>query len=203
MGNNSDREVSISLRIQACMAGGNIMLDQNKTGLIVVDIQGRLARLVDNSEEMISNVQRLIKGCRILSMPIIWLEQIPEKLGDTVPEISKLLEDQEPIAKLSFGGCGNEKFIQTVKDSSCHQWLICGIETHICVYQTVCGLLDMGHQVEVVSDAVSSRVPANKALALNKVQALGAGLTSVEMCIYELMKRADHLGFKSMLPLFK
>lgn len=179
------------------------MLEQNNTGLIVVDIQGRLARLVDHSEDMIESVQKLIKGCQILSIPIIWLEQIPEKLGATVPEIAELLQENNRIAKYSFGGCGSEEFLQAVNSTQRRQWLICGIETHICVYQTVSGLLDMGYEVEVVSDAVSSRALVNKKLALEKMQALGAGLTSLEMCIYELMKRADHKEFKAMLPLFK
>lgn len=179
------------------------MLDENNTGLIVVDIQGKLARLVNDSDALISNVQRLIKGSQALSLPVIWLEQIPEKLGETVPEISELLQGVERIAKKSFGGCGSEQFLKAIEEAHRNQWLVCGIETHICVYQTVRGLLERGHQVEVVTDAVSSRDPQNKKLALEKVQAMGAGLTSIEMSIYELMKRADHKAFKSTLPLFK
>jgi len=177
------------------------MLKKNSTGLIVVDVQGKLARLVHDSESVIANIARLIKGAKILNLPIIWLEQT--KLGQTVPELKDLLGNRNPIEKYTFSGGGAHEFIEEIEKSKCTHWLLCGIETHICIYQTALDLLDRGLNVEVAVDSVSSRNPQNNALAVSRLGSKGVGLTSVEMCFYELLRDCRVPEFKEILDLIR
>lgn len=179
------------------------MLKPESTGLIVVDVQGKLARIVQNSDTVISNIGTLIQGARILDLPVLWLEQNPDRLGPTVEELQPFLQPGSPIPKMTFDGCGAPDCVQAIRASGRTQWLLCGIETHICVYQTAMSLMGMGHEVELVTDCVSSRSPAHKELALTKLNAQGAGQTCIEMCLYELLGACTHEKFKEILRLIK
>ena len=137
-----------------------------------------------------------------LEVPILWLEQNPSRLGGTSLEIAQHMQGQ-PIAKMAFSACQEEEFIEAVKASGRTQFIVTGIETHICVYQTACQLKEQGGEVEVVVDAVSSRTKENKEVGLAKMQALGILPTSTEMILYELLQRADHEEFKTILQLVK
>lgn len=179
------------------------MLVQENTGLIVIDVQGKLARIVNESEKLVSNLEKLIRGCQILSIPIIWAEQNPKGLGSTIPELGKLLTHQKAIEKNSFNAFENESFKQAILESGRQQWLICGIEAHICVYQTALGLLSHKFEIEIVADCVSSRSKESVNLALKKLQNKGASLTNIEMCLYELVKDSRREIFKEILTLIK
>lgn len=180
------------------------MLVKGSTGLIVVDVQGKLAGLVNDSEAVQAAICRLIKGAQILELPIIWLEQNPHKLGRTVEAINDLLAPQHhPIEKYHFCAGKEAVFGEAVMQAGVSHWLVCGIESHICVYQTVAGLLESGYQVEVVTDAVSSRTEANRGIGMTKMCALGARVTSVEMCLYELVQDCRSKYFKPILQLVK
>lgn len=179
------------------------MLEHNTTGLLVVDIQGRLARLVEESDALIANTARLVQGARALDLPVVWLEQNPGKLGATVHELQPLQAGDPVLPKYSFGALGEPTVATALAESGVDHWLVCGIEAHICVYQTVLGLLDAGSQVSLVVDAVSSRSAANRELAIHKLAAHGAELTSVEMCLYELLGDCRHPAFRSILALIK
>lgn len=150
------------------------MLSKNTTGLIVVDVQGKLASLMHESEALIENITKLVKGAKALDLPIVWLEQNPERLGPTVEPIREVLAtDHLAIAKYTFDGCKASTFKLAVENTNVDTWLVCGIEAHICVYQTAVSLRQMGFRVELVTDGISSRTPANKALALAKLTASG------------------------------
>lgn len=179
------------------------MLRKEKTGLVVIDVQGKLATIVHDSELFIANLVKLINAAKLLGLPILWLEQNPEKLGATVPELRAVLDLVKPISKHSFSACGEPAFVDAIKKSKVNTWLLCGIEAHICVYQTALDLLDSGYMVELVSDCVSSRSLGNKTVALEKLTRKGAEVTSLEMCLFELIKdcRADE--FKAALSLIK
>ncbi|MBU2022804.1 MAG: hydrolase [Gammaproteobacteria bacterium] len=179
------------------------MLRKDKTGLVVIDVQGKLATIVHDSEAFIANLVKLVKAAKLLGLPILWLEQNPEKLGATVPELREVVDMVEPIAKYSFSACGEPAFVDAVKKAKVNTWLVSGIEAHICVYQTALGLLDLGYEVELVSDCVSSRAIENKEMALAKLARKGAEVTSLEMCLFELIGdcRADE--FRSALSLIK
>lgn len=179
------------------------MLHHENTGLVIVDVQGKLAAMVDKSEDLLANIQTLIQACNILKLPIILLEQNPQGLGKTVPQLKQLLPDHVAFEKHTFNACANGGFMNAISESSIQQWLVCGIEAHICVYQTALGLVSSGYEVEVVSDCVSSRSNTHVDLALNKLQNNGVNLTSLEMCIYELIKDSRQAEFKAILPLIK
>ncbi len=179
------------------------MLNRHNTGLVIVDIQGKLATLVHDSEVMIVQTVKLVKAAKVLDLPIVFLEQLPEKLGATIPELQAHLDDIPAIAKNTFDGCGSEEFLQAIDAASVDNWLVCGIEAHICVYQTAMSLKQREFGVELVQDCVSSRTLENKELALTKLNQLGISLTSFEMCLYELIKDANDPIFKQVLPLVK
>jgi nicotinamidase-related amidase len=179
------------------------MLSKEQTLLVLVDVQGKLAKIVHDSETLIENLGRLIQGLRILGIPIIWVEQYPEGLGSTVEEVAQYLTGLKPIRKISFDACKNETFTQAVKATGRRQLLVAGIETHICVYQTSIGLKALGYEVQVVTDAVSSRTLANKEIGLEKMKSAGITWTSVETALFELMKIAEGDHFKQIIKLLK
>ena len=178
------------------------MLDTSTTGLLIIDVQGKLAELMHESEALFNRLKVLIQGAKILDLPIVWIEQIPEKLGATRPEIAELLPGQA-LAKSTFSGFGTPEIEQTIRGAGRQQWLVAGIETHVCVYQTVCDLLVRSYDVHLVTDALSSRTLDNKVLALEKMSRLGAQLTSVEMALFELQKNAEGPVFKQLIQIIK
>ncbi|MFT5283676.1 MAG: nicotinamidase-related amidase [Yoonia sp.] len=179
------------------------MLDTNNTGLIVVDMQGKLAHLVNDSELMFHNVSKLIRGCTLLNLPILVLEQNPEKLGQTAPEIQPLLANYPCIKKYDFNACADPHFVEEVTNADVENWLICGIEAHVCVYQTAMGLQQMGNSVELVVDCIGSRQDKNKQLAVTKLQNKDVGITSAEMCLFELIGNCTDANFKSFLDIVR
>jgi len=178
------------------------MLKKENAILVFIDVQGKLSELVDGSEALFTNLRHLLEGMKAMDVPVIVTEQIPEKLGPTREEFQEFITE-EPIAKSSFGCCGEPEFFQTLEKSGRKQVILCGIETHVCVYQTALQLLATGHKVTVVTDAVSSRDPANKALALRQLENEGAQLTGTEMILFELLGDAKDPAFKSILQIVK
>lgn len=179
------------------------MFTVDNTVFILIDVQGNLAQAMYEKEELFSNLQKLISGMRVLDVPVIWMEQVPERMGPTIPELTPLLEGNTPISKASFSCCGVEAFESRLAETGRKQVLIAGIEAHVCVYQTALDLLDKGYAVEVVADAVSSRVRSNKEAGLAKAKDSGAALTTTEMILLELLRGADHPRFKDILKLIK
>ncbi|WP_274002570.1 isochorismatase family protein [Vibrio parahaemolyticus] len=180
------------------------MLSKGNTGLIVVDVQGKLATLMHESDALIENITKLVKGAKALDLPILWLEQNPERLGPTAEPIREVLESTHlPITKYTFDGCKEVTFNVAVENAKVDTWLVCGIESHICVYQTAVSLRRSGYRVELVTDCVSSRTAANKALALAKLTANGVVLTGLEMCLYEMVEDCRAPEFKEILALIK
>ncbi|HHF0483837.1 TPA: hydrolase [Vibrio antiquarius] len=180
------------------------MLSKGNTGLIVVDVQGKLATLMHESDALIENITKLVKGAKALDLPILWLEQNPERLGPTAEPIREVLESTHlPITKYTFDGCKEATFKVAVENAKVDTWLVCGIESHICVYQTAVSLRQSGYRVELVTDCVSSRTVANKALALAKLTANGVVLTGLEMCLYEMVEDCRAPEFKEILALIK
>ncbi|NTV45459.1 MAG: hydrolase [Chlorobiales bacterium] len=179
------------------------MLTIDNTALIVVDVQGKLAQLMYQKEELYENLKRLIKGAQVLQMPIVLTEQYPKGLGPTVTELSELMPEVKPIEKITFSCCGNEEFSQELKALGRRQLLLTGIETHICVYQTAMDLLGAGYEVQVVTDAVSSRKRSNKRIGLERMKAAGAIPTTTEMALFELLHIAEGEKFKEISKIVK
>lgn len=179
------------------------MLDEKNCCLIVVDVQGKLARLMHDKETLFKNIRVLIQSANILAIPILWCQQVPSALGPTVAEIAELLAGNKPINKSSFSCCLCEEFNTKLEQSGRKQILLCGIETHVCIYQTAIDLLGKGYLVDVIADAVSSRTPANKEIGLKKLSAAHANISCTEMALFEILKTADHTAFRQVAKLVK
>ena len=179
------------------------MFSPDQTILLVIDVQGKLAQLVHEKEILFKNIRTMIKGTQIFGIPIVWTEQVPEKIGNTIPEIAELLKDHHPIEKVSFSCFPNRRFKETLTALKRKQIVIVGIEAHVCVYQAAADLIAEGYQVQVVCDAVSSRSSENKRIALERMKQLGAHLTCVEMILCELLKTTEDKRFKEILGLMK
>lgn len=181
-------------------------LDRDHTLLIIVDVQERLLPVIDEHDRITTNIVRLIKGCAVLSVPIVVTEQYPKGLGRTAPAIRELLEENgnyKPMEKMTFSAFGSTEFVWAIEAHGRRQLLVAGIETHVCVYQTVADLLDKKFEVTVVADAVSSREPSNKVVALARMAAEGAKISSVEMALFELTVRSGTEEFRAISKLVK
>lgn len=179
------------------------MLAMENTVIVLVDFQEKLARAMHEKEALLESTIKLVQGAKVLGLPIVWTEQNPKGLGSTVPEVAELLSDLQPVTKLSFSCCGEVRFMEQLDELNRKQALVAGIESHVCVYQTVMDLLHLGYEVQVVADAVASRTPENKAIGLERCRELGASITSTETALFELLRVAEGDKFKQMLKVVK
>lgn len=179
------------------------MLDADRTAVLVIDVQEKLAAAIYERESLVDGVRRLVSGARVLGVPVRVTEQNPRGLGPTVREVAELLPDIQPMAKVAFSCMGDESIAAEVAASGRDQFLLCGMEAHVCVYQTASELVDSGYEVQVVTDAVSSRTPENRRIGLDKARAAGAGLTSVETALFELLRVAEGPRFRDILRIVK
>ena len=179
------------------------MLKIEKSVLVIVDLQGKLAQLMHDKETLFANCVVLTKAAKILDIPIIWCQQYPKALGETIPELSELLTDQKPIDKMCFSCASHPDFMQKIKKLKRKEVILCGIETHICVYQTAMELLLKGFYVNVIADAVSSRTKKNKKIAIQRMRDESVSISSTEMILFELLQTAEHPNFKEIAKLIK
>jgi nicotinamidase-related amidase len=180
------------------------MLDIENTALAVIDVQGKLAGLVHEHEQVLTHIQHIIMACESFALPILWSEQAPDKIGETVEPIKELLYPKiKPIHKRSFSCWGSPEYVEHLKGINRRQILVTGIETHVCVYQTVRDLHRHGYQVHLVADAVSSRHPFDRDLAIARMRDEGITITTTEMALCELLKTADSSQFKKIIAFLK
>ncbi len=179
------------------------MLQASNSVLALIDVQERLAQVMDHREELFLNLQKMVKGAKALEVPVLWLEQNPGRMGQTIPDLRELLAGQTPIPKMSFSCCGEPLFVENLETLARRQVLLAGIEAHVCVYQTAADLIHRGFEVQVVADAVSSRRPVDLSIGLERCRAAGATVTCVEMALFELMRTARHPAFKEVLKIVR
>jgi len=173
-------------------------LERDRAALVVIDIQDAFRKAVPDFERIALGASTLVQGAQELDVPIAVTEQYPQGLGDTVPEVREILpEDLEPLEKVVFSAAEADGFDLGGRE----QALVCGIETHVCVNQTVVDLLDRGVEVHVATDAVGSRFESDKGVGLRKMERAGAVLTSVETALFELVGRAGSDEFKAVQKL--
>jgi nicotinamidase-related amidase len=175
------------------------LLERDRTALVVVDVQEAFREAVGEFDAVAGNVAVLVRGARVLGVPVIVTEQYPRGLGETVPEIAEHLDGIPRLEKVEFDATRVDGFDLDGRD----QALICGIEAHVCVAQTAAGLLGEDVDVQVAADAVTSRTAANRRAGLAKMEATGAMLTSTEMALFELLGRAGTPEFKEVQALVK
>jgi nicotinamidase-related amidase len=173
--------------------------------LIVVDVQEKLLPPIYNKEQLVRNAQLLIRLADLLNLPMIATTQYARGLGGIVPEIASLLNGVGTYDKLEFSCFGSDQFCGEMKSlpASRNTVLVCGMEAHICVTQTVLGALNRGYLVQVAADAVGSRAASNHQIGLRRMEAAGAVISSTEMMMYELMRASGTAVFKEMLKHLK
>ena len=179
------------------------MLRLDDTFLVLVDVQTKLAAVMHERDAMVEGCRRAVACMRTLNVPVLWTEQLPAKIGPTVPELTAALAGLTPITKSSFSCWGEPAFASAVRDLKRKRALLAGIETHVCVYQTASDLFAAGYHVEVLHDAVTSRTPVNRETGLDRVRACGGSITSVETAVFELMRSAEHPAFRDVLKIIK
>lgn len=177
-------------------------LAQEKTVLMVIDIQERLVPALPDSLEVIKNTNTLITVSSKLNIPIIATEQYPKGLGKTVTEIDFTNKEVSVFEKMTFSGCTDE-VLTALKQLGRKKIIITGMETHVCVFQTAKDLLAQGFQVFVVEDAVCSRTEQNYRNGLSLMSAMGAVVTNTETVFFDLIKKSGTPIFKELSKLIK
>jgi len=176
------------------------LLGRDEAVLVVIDIQDKLLPAIADGDALLANLVKLVRFAGIVGLPVIATEQL--KLGETVPDLRAVLPDTSPIGKLTFNCFGCPEFVEAVRGLGRPTLVLTGIEAHICVAQTALEALG-DHRVHVVSDAVGSRSPHDREIALRRVEQAGAVITSTEMLMYELLREAGTDEFRAALRLVK
>lgn len=179
------------------------LLQQNNTCLLIIDVQERFRAHIEGFAEMTKNIVILVKVANRLNIPVILSEQSPLKLGSTIKEISTELNVHKVFAKNSFSCCQEESFVKHLHGLKRNQILATGIESQVCVNQTVHDLLNIGYQTHIAIDAISSRQTINKKVGIKKMFSSGAIISSTETAILELLETAENAEFKYIQNLIK
>jgi len=172
------------------------LMSRGDTALLVVDVQEKLAAAIADSPQLVWNIRRLMDGAKILGLPVVGTEQYPKGLGPTVGELAERLGPVPSKLTFSCGGCA-ELFEQLQSRGIC-KILVCGMEAHVCVQQTVLDLLADGWRVFVAADAVGSRFEVDYRIALDRMDSAGATLTTTEAALFEWCEVAGTPEFKEI-----
>ncbi len=169
----------------------------------MIDLQERFAPVIAGFDDVASNVTRLVLTFQMFGLPIIVTEQYPKGLGGTVERVRSLFPMLEAVEKMELSAAENEAFQRQMHALNLETLVVCGIETHVCINQTALGLLAGGKTVFVVADAVSSRHSLDHSIALRKMEAAGAIITTTETSMFELAERAGTESFKNIQRMVK
>ena len=184
-----------------------MLLDAQRSVLIVIDLQNKLVPAIDKGDQVVANAGILLKGACQLGVPVIVSEQYPKGLGPTVDAIaSNLPNEAMTIAKLTFSAARSEDFshdLSALRTAGRNQMVICGTETHVCVLQTAADLLAEELPVFLVTDASGSRAEENRRAAVERMAGLGAQCVTSEMVLFEWLKTAGNDDFKVLSKLIK
>ena len=181
----------------------NKLLKPEKTALLIIDIQERILPVINNYQYVIDNTLKLIKGFKILGLPIYFTEQYPKGLGPTTRSILDELGDLKPFDKMSFSCSGAGELFNEFKKKTLRQIVVCGIESHVCVQQTVLDLIENRIQVNLAADAVSSRKEIDYNTALERMRDHTAEITTTESILFELLNICGTPQFKEISKLVK
>ncbi|MBC7229360.1 MAG: hydrolase [Actinobacteria bacterium] len=171
--------------------------------LVVIDPQEKLVRMIHNREEVVATIARLLRFAGIFELPVVLTEHYPQGLGFTVEEIKEALAEYNPVIKRVFSCFGVPEFEEALMATGRKRLVVTGIETHICVSQTVLDALHRGYRVHVVADGTGTRRREDHEVALERLRQAGAQVTTSEAFIYEVTCRADGEEFKRVLDLVK
>lgn len=179
------------------------VLDSKKAVLLIVDVQESFRKHIPDFADLTRNIAVLVEASKILQLPVFVTEQYPQGLGKTVAEIAACLGQHQHFEKSCFSCCGVDAFMNALDDTERKQVIVCGIEAHVCISQTVHDLLQHDYHPHIITDAVSSRLPRNKEVGIAKMVASGAVLSTVEMALFEMLVESGTEKFKAVQRLVK
>jgi len=180
-----------------------MLLSPERSALVVVDVQERLAPAVHASDRVVHNVGVLLQAADRLGVPVLVTEQYPKGLGHTVGPLKERLPDGAVVEKIHFSACGEPGFVERLDSLGRDQIVLTGMEAHVCVLQTALGLRSLGRTVYIVADATSSRTPGNAELGIERMRENGVEIVTTEMAVFEWMQRAGTPEFKALSALIK
>ena len=178
-----------------------ILANPENFGLVVVDVQEKFAPVIPGFDAIVKNITALVRGFQEFGRPVIVTEQYPRGLGKTVPPISSCLSPSDipgVIEKMTFSAMQVGVFADRIAALDIKSFVVCGLETHICVHQTIADMLYSGYGIWVPWDAVGSRDPKNRDVAIGRMEKSGAITTSTEMFLFEMAMRAGTESFKKI-----
>ena len=183
---------------------GPFKLETGKAVLVVIDIQERLVPAMPQKIylRLRDSVAMLVESAALLGVPVITTEQYPKGIGHTVPELAAACSGGV-VEKVSFGCCGEPGFLAAIRATGRSQVLVTGMEAHVCVYQTVLGLLEDGYHVHLVRDAICSRNKSDYLTGVANAAQAGAVVTTVEMALFQMLQESTHAQFKAISALVK
>lgn len=179
-------------------------IDRTDALLVVVDMQEKMMNAIHDAAHVTDNVCRLVRGCRALGVPILITEHYSKGLSGTVADVRHALEDDyRPLEKISFSAAKDLDFMRAFEASGRQHILLCGVESHVCIYQTARDLHNLGWTVEVVADAAGARTDRNHRIGIDRMRHHGIDCTSVEMALFDMMESADIPEFKTVAAIIK
>lgn len=179
-------------------------LHRTQTAVLIVDMQEKIFSSVERGPEILYTLCKFLNGCRLLDIPILCSEQYPEGLGETIAPLKQILGNAyRPWIKTHFSCLDNLPFSEFVDSSSYTQWIVVGIEAHICVLQTVKALLNEGKRVVVLNDCIASRSIYDFSTAIAEMRDDGARISCAETVLFELLRDSKDPAFNSISRLIK
>lgn len=182
----------------------NQEISKKNTGLFVIDVQEKLFPHVDHPCDILDKMQLAIEGCQILGLPIIFSEQYTKGLGHTIASLRNLVpDDQIYLEKTSFSCLKDKSITDAIKNLPMKNWILMGLETHVCVLQTAKDLIRNGYHVIILNDATSSRSVYDFSTAIAELRDIGARVTSTETILFELTENSQDPKFKEISHIIK
>lgn len=179
------------------------LLERADTVLAVIDVQTRLMSAIAGAPAVLRACRRAVRGFDLLGVPALFTEQYPKGLGPTSPEVADLFGARAPITKTEFGCFACADFATALEQTGRRSLLLCGVEAHICIYQTALQALARGYTVYLLEDAIGARTAEARQIGLARLHAAGAVPSHTEMAIYELLGAAGSSEFRALLSIVK
>ncbi|MEA4923334.1 MAG: hydrolase [Eubacteriaceae bacterium] len=180
-----------------------LLMNKSDTVAIAIDYQEKLVPAMKDSRVLESTTAKLIEGLRVLDIPVLVTQQYTKGLGETTDTIARALGDFTPIEKNTFSALKNDEFLKALQDTGAKSVIVFGIEAHICVQKTAIELIESGYNVFVATDCCSSRKKHDKKVAIERLAAAGAVITTYESVLFELLEGSKSEGFKEISKIIK
>lgn len=180
-----------------------MLINADRSALMVVDIQAKLAPAMSELDRLVGNVGILIEAARRLTIPIMLTEQYPKGLGRTLGDIAERAPEAIVLDKVEFSAAANVHIMDRFRALERSQAVVCGMEAHVCVLQTALDLMERGIETAVVRDACASRRDESAEAAWRRLEAEGVTVATTEMVVFEWLGRSDSPAFRDVSKLIK